>query len=374
MVLRNAFIVGISAAFSFTAASTKASGDEGLGISKVCSRKALPSGVPDTPPPAVHTVAVDSKSNEAQAALAIVYKIESNGTAPYDKVTPNFDGEGLSLGLIQFNFAGAAQDTFRNIDISVFKATMPTWGTTFYNAIHAQTATRAIALAKTMQTVNGSVWSVKPDALKELQAFLDIKESRDAQDKAVNETYAAGYGRALQWAQARGQASPTFRETVTFVDNQVFSGGALGGMWYPQATAFRKSFADDGAMVQFVSDWIATCPGNDQPGSLLFGAAEGKRDAVTWRKAFPAGTTLPDEQGLLFALGFLKALSAVGPPNSPSQSGIFKAQVLERRAMIALGAGTANGVSWPSGAPAALAKKSRAAKEHVGEMKNSPAS
>jgi len=361
--LKNARFICIAACLVFVAESSTAAPDEGLGISKSCSRHSLPTGVPSDVPPDPHLVAVTSKSPEASAVLGIIYKIEETGAHPYDAVTPNFDGEGLSLGVIQFNFGGAAQDAFKAIDVKVFDVTMPKWGGTFHDAILAKPYQKGIELVKGMQDqvtgTHGKDWVVKPDALKEIQAFLNTNESRNAQDMAVSDIYAAGYGRALQWAHARGQTAPTFREIVTFVDNQVFSGGALGGMWYPQAVAFRKSFVDDGHMIRFISDWVASCPGSGD--GFLWGAAEGKADAAAWTKAFPDGTTLSDEQGLLLALGFLKALSAIGPLGNPSQSGIFKAQVIERRGMIALGVGTANGVPWPSAhSPTERAKTSHA--------------
>ncbi|MFL9869525.1 hypothetical protein PQR67_35595 [Paraburkholderia fungorum] len=329
------------------ATSVNAATEQGLGILPVCSRTSRPVGLPSDAPPPAKMVSVDSRSAQATSVLNITYKIEGGGIHSYDAITPNFDGYGFSLGLVQFNFSGEAQSTFKKIPQSVFDGTMKTWGKTFYSAVHAS-STKAIELTKTMQyqdKKHHNAWVVKDDALIELRAFLNSPESHDAQDASIHEIYAAGYSRALQWANARGEVAPSTREIVSFVDNQIFSGGDLGGMWLPQATAFRKSFPDDGRMVDFVSTWIASCPQSGD--ALLYDAKYGQADADAWRSKVPVGASLPDEQALLFAVGFLKALSANGPKLKPKDAGIFKSQVLQRRGMMALGAGTANGVAWP---------------------------
>ena len=178
--------------------------------------------------------------------------------------------------------------------------------------------------------------------------FSDRRESKQAQDARVAHEFAFAFARARQWAVASGEAAPSGREIATFVDNQVFSGGALDGVWYPQAKAFRELFEDDGQMVAFVAAWLRSCPSSGP--DLLYGAKEGVADADLWSRKVPPGARLSDDQGLLFSLGFLRGLAADGPSAKPADSGIFKAQVFIRRGMIALGVGTANGVAWPGGA------------------------
>lgn len=201
-----------------------------------------------------------------------------------------------------------------------------------------------------MQIGSGRTWRVKTDARSEIEAFLGSSEGRAAQDAGVAKVYRSAFSRAVQWAAARGAPQPTPREIATFVDNEVFSGGNLGGIWIQQAKAFRSSFGDDGEMVAFVTNWLKSCPYSGP--ELLYGRDDARRNAVEWPKAVPLGTKLSDDRALLFAFGFLRALTANGPPrqgNQPEQHGIFKAQVVERRGLTALGAGTANGIQWPGG-------------------------
>jgi hypothetical protein len=347
------------------AVSTNASAKGGLGISPVCSRSSHPVGLPADSVPAVKLVAADSRSSQAITVLNIVYEIETNGVQSYATVTPNFDGYGLSLGVVQFNFGGMAQHTFKRVPKAIFDQTMPRWGNTFYKAVHAGSTTQAIAITTKMQDeVPGKNqrlgWVVKPEAEQELKTFLNTQESRNGQDASVSEIYAAGYSRAVQWANARESRIPSTREIASFVDNEVFSGGDLGGMWLPQAAAFRSSFPNDGDMVDFVAGWIASCPIKG-PG-FLYDAKYGAENAAAWRKKVPRGSSLPDEQALLFALGFLKALSADGPRLHPKNAGIFKSQVLQRRGIMALGVGTAAGRGWPKDAEISGRSKRKATK------------
>lgn len=317
-------------------------------ISPICSRKSEPAGLPSDTPPAKKLVASDASTNVAKAALRLVYSIENGLPDPYLAVTGNFDGQGLSLGLIQFNFGGAAQKAFSKIPHEVYVRTMPKYGELFYKAVHASPPPSSIQLVTGMQTVRGRAWRVNQDAKSELKAFLGSSEARSAQDHAVaTDYYQAAYSRAHQWAAARGAIKPSPREIATFVDNQVFSGGFLGGIWIEQAKAFRASFDNDGKMIAFVSQWLLSCPYTGPV--FLWGREDAQRNAEAWTKAYPVGSTLSDERALLFAFGFLRALTANGPKGQPEQSGIFKAQVVERRGLIALGAGTANGIKWPGG-------------------------
>ncbi|NTG75562.1 hypothetical protein G6M02_19730 [Agrobacterium rhizogenes] len=282
-----------------------------------------------------------------QAIIRFISTIENGPSFSYDAVTGNFDGEGLSIGLIQFNFGGDAQITFGNIDRRVFLRHMPRWGEQFYRAVHTQSSKRAIALVVQMQSQSGKTWRVQPDALAELRAFLSSPESKSAQDKRVAYEFAKASSRAKQWAEARGESTPSNREIANFFDNQVFSGGALNGIWLDQAKAFRAKFSSDAEMASFVASWLKSCPVKGP--KALYGAAEGAANGEIWSRKLAAGTKLSESQSLLFSLGFLRGLAAVGPADDPSQAGVFKSQVVSRRGLIATSWGTANGVPWPGG-------------------------
>ena len=333
--------------------STVASGASGqTSISPSCTRQSAPTGLGTSAPAGQIHVEGDHKAPAAREALKLVFAIENGVSNPYTGVSGNFDGQGLSLGLIQFNLGGSAQRVFGGIPDSVFSSAMPKWGHVFRAAVRTPTPSSSIDQVTAMQDYVGKRWILKPDALAELKTFLDTPDSRAAQDQAVAVEYKSAYRRAAQWAQKRGATKPTPREIATFLDNQVFSGGFLGNMWFEQAKKFRDSFkGDDGAMIAFVGNWLKTCPASG-PG-FLYGANEGKANAEIWTIQYPKGTHLSDERALLFSFGFVRALTANGPPRvkgQPDQSGIFKSQVVQRRGLISLAAGTANGIHWPGGA------------------------
>lgn len=324
-------------------------------ISQICTRDAKPIGLPSARPPAIRLVDADPTTPVARASLKLAYMIENGLPDPYIGVTGNFDGAGLSLGILQFNFLGSIQSVFKNIPRDTYTKTMPIWGDTLYAAVHSRTDD-AVNLVSQMQNrsyserTNRNVWTVQDEALSELRRFLGSSEARAAQDMGAAKIYRAGYSRALQWAQARGASHPTPREIFSFVDNQVFSGGELGGIWIEKARAFRESFVNDGEMIAFVGRWLKSCP-YEGP-KLLYGKNDAFRSEAAWSETYPKGTKLSDERALLFSLGFLRALTANGPPavrGQPDMRGVFKSQVVTRRALPALGIGSANGVRWPGG-------------------------
>jgi hypothetical protein len=320
-------------------------------ISPTCTRFASPTGIT----PFSGTIAPNPSfiiDREARrAASELVYRIE-NGADPYIGLTGNFDGEGMSVGLIQFNFGGSIQSTFRGIDRSVFQRTMPVYGDIMFRAVNSRPAeAKALALQMQRRSSNsqkGASWTFIPEASQELRTFLGSTEGKLAQDNAVRQQFDKSVSLAAAWAlAARGATHPTNREVAFFFDQQVFNGGSLNGMWLLQAKQFRTSFSNDGAMIAFVANWLESCASNPASG-FLHGSREARANANTWRSAVPIGQSLSDEKALLFAQGFLRALVSNGP-SEPEQRGIFKAQVVSRRGMIALGVGSGNGVSWPGG-------------------------
>jgi hypothetical protein len=343
-------------------------------FSPTCSRAAAPGTLPEASrvKPVSQPVSLDDDG--IRAAMDLVYRME-NGVDPYRSVTGNFDGQGLSLGIIQFNLGGSVQKAFAAIPKAVYDEHMPEFGDRFYDIVHSpreQAIKLSFAFHKKTEDGKPVVWELLSGAREELASFLGAKIVRDAQNRGAGEFFGRGYNQAALWAkETRNADKPSNREIAYFFDQSVFNGGTLGGgwvpeakkvlsrlkdgtligMWVPHAKAFRSLFKNDGEMVGFVADWLATCI-SAPADKLLYGAKEGVANSKAWKAAVPMGTTLPDEQALLFAHGYLRALMSNGPPKvgkQPEQFGIFKAQVTSRRGMIALGAGKGNGVSWPGG-------------------------
>jgi hypothetical protein len=286
-----------------------------------------------------------------RAAIGYVSKIETGVSWGFDGLSSNEqDGQGLSLGVFQWNFGGSAQRLLQAVPEAAVRSAMPNWGAIFYDAIHGSDG---LALARSMQTERDESWTFKPLAEEEIRAFLRTPESKGAQKSSAAGMMARARGRATQWSlAARGAAAPTNREITYFLDLQVFSGGNLTGVWAPAAAALRSWFADDGELIAFVSNWLRSCPWwTDDHETGLYGKQDALQSAQTWAAAYPPGTALSDDKALLFAHGFVRALANRGPVDDPDQRkrGIFKAQVLCRHGVTALGIGAANGVGWPGG-------------------------
>jgi len=264
--------------------------------------------------------AQDIKKAYFEDALRIVLSFESSSSNiddAYGKVTPNFDGNGISVGLLQWNIGmGSLQSLVKQVGKNTVLETMPKFGEEFWKACNIKKAD-GLKIVNSWQ-INDSV--VKDEQLKELVSFLNAPNVKEAQYNEALKQGRVAYTTAAKWAKELRQSdSVTFKEFVYFLDLYTFNDG-LKGLWVKDVNNFTASNA---APKDTILTWLNTRGGD------LFGLKDAKDNVKEWGKMTIASPELE-----LFILGYLRALISNGT------HGRFKADVLNRRGTICLGKGT----------------------------------
>ena len=250
------------------------------------------------------------------AALEITPHFESEGD-PYQAVSGDFDGMGISCGVLQWNIgSNSLQPMVRAAGQPAVTAMMPTLGAQLWNACKA-TASTASGLAIVRAWQNGT--RLKPVAAAELRAFMDSAAMRAQQDGKINEVAATALIQAKRWAQSAGRAGPDKREFAWFFDLTTQNGG-LKGLTFADIKQFIANNGPKGAQA-VICDFL------DQQNQTSGHGKDAKKYAAQWRgKA--AGTKLE-----LLVLSYLR---------SGKSNPLWRHVVLNRKGSIAMSGGWVN--------------------------------
>ncbi|WP_155846287.1 hypothetical protein [Agrobacterium sp. 10MFCol1.1] len=272
-------------------------------------------------------------------AADMVAWFETSGVG-YGKITPDFDCQGVSAGVLQWNVGKGSlwDELLSKVPAEEFIKTMPTYGKDFRVALTKPIEER-LGYVRQFQTFanenscNGNIrkaaWSAKGrDFSKELSALLKSAEVVDLQQKALDGKLNAGWEYATWWAQAKrgANASPTYLEFATFTDTLNFN-----GTWKDQANqvlveAFRKD-RTDAEVKKKILKFLADAPEGQ------YQRTEARKNAVLWKDA-----ALSDEQLDLLVFAYLVATNLTKDHAVP-----FKLNTVSRRGTILLGGGWVNG-------------------------------
>lgn len=252
-------------------------------------------------------------------ALTIILSFESNSLNiedGYDKVTGNFDGNGVSLGLLQWNIGtGSLQRLVKKAGQETVLQNMPTYGDEFWKACNSKTDV-GLQIVRSWQTNN----VVNSGQLKELRSFLKSEKVRSLQYETAINTGKTAMNTAMKWAKdTRQSEKASFKEFVYFLDLYTFNSG-LKWLWADDVFKYKKDVKN---AQQEILNWLNT---REKP---LYSIKDAKANYKEW-----VVLTLNEEELNLFVLGYLRALISNG------DSGKFKADVLNRRGTIAIGTGT----------------------------------
>ncbi|WP_275791460.1 hypothetical protein [Pararhizobium gei] len=272
-------------------------------------------------------------------AADMVAWFETSGVG-YGMVTPDFDCQGLSAGVLQWNVGkGSLWDKLLSkVPAATFDATMPTYGADFRAAL-AKSKAKRLEYVRGFQTfaneescngnVRKAVWSTEGVAFaKEVSTLLKSAPVVALQQTALNNKLDGGWQYATWWAEAkRGVgATPTYLEFATFTDTLNFN-----GTWKEQANAslveeFRKDRTDDDVFKEIL-DYLAAAP-DDQ-----YQRTEARKNATLWK-----GEGLNDEKIDLLVFAYLVATHLTKDHAKP-----FKLNTISRRGAILFEGGWVNG-------------------------------
>jgi hypothetical protein len=205
------------------------------------------------------------------------------------------------------------------------------------------------------------------------QAWLSSPPVRAHQRAKLDRQMRNAYLHYVQWRKDLGlpdSPSPDVRTLTYFFDLLTFNGGPKG-LWVEHVRAFEAQFTNKYDLLIYVADWLDACDKyqSDYPGTgegnkpikrFLYGSSQYKKVAAdalradivvnsrALRQAVQEQRAFSQEQMSLFVHGFLLATRVEGKDPPRGFPGIYAADVLARRMVVALGIGKAHGDPAPA--------------------------
>ena len=247
-----------------------------------------------------------------ETALRVTGHFEDSAD-PLAAVTGDFDGMGLSLGVLQWNIGSASlQPLVKPLGRATVMQLMPHYGVDLWNAC---TGTRDVGLQIVRGWQDGS--RIAPAVRTELKAFCRSPAFTDQQVAAARQTAANALGVATNYATAdpaHGSVSKAL--FCWFFDLQTQNGG-LKGLTYADVWNFINRLGTSTA-VDVICDWLAG------RGPADAGYRDSRKNADLWRHGVDAAHLS------LFTLSYLRAQKS---------RATYQADTLNRKGTVALGTG-----------------------------------
>ena len=249
-------------------------------------------------------------------ALAITGDFETTGD-PFAGVTGDFDGMGLSCGVLQWCIGqGSLQPLVRGAGKAAVLAAMPKYGNDFWLACNSDVV-KGLAIVRGWQTNKVLDKGVR----KELETLMASKPLREQQSKAAEGVARQAYDLAKLWCRdSTGAAEPDLRSFCWYFDLVTQNGGPKG-LTFKDVTHFIAAHGT-ASVDDVLADWLAAT------GPAMAGWKDSRQNARLWRDQIPA-SRLP-----LVVLSYLRALKARSE---------YQAVVFNRKGSIAFGSGWVNG-------------------------------
>jgi len=230
--------------------------------------------------------------DELKVLVNVTGTFESSGD-PYVAVSGNFDGQGISCGVLQWNIGqGSLQPLVKAVGEPTVRAAMPAHGNEMWNACHVPIG-QGLAIVKSWQVNN----ALRAAPKAELRSLMGSPEMRARQNVKIREAAAAAEKHADAWASARGGAARTLQELAWFFD-VVTQNGSMKGITFAEVQAFKQA-AGPGRADDLVCDWLESTNGS------FAGKEDCHKNAALWRDRV-SGAALD-----LFVLSYLRSQKSV---------------------------------------------------------------
>lgn len=251
-----------------------------------------------------------------KSALEITGSFE-NATDPFGGVSGDFDGQGISLGVLQWNIGqGSLQSLVTALGRDAVVGLMPSNGPDFWTACTG-TTDQGLQIVRSWQT--GSTLGAA--VLKELKAFCHSGGFVAQQVAAADAKAQSAFAAATSYAAADpNYGDVTKRLFCWFFDVHTQNGG-LGSITYADVDAFIKAKAVLNA-VPTICNWLKNRTSDEA------GSDDAHKNADQWLDS------VPKAQLTLLVLSYLRAIEA-----KPE----WKADTLNRKGTIAVGVGFVHG-------------------------------
>lgn len=248
-------------------------------------------------------------------ALQVTGSFETDGD-PWSDVTGNFDDEGISCGVLQWNIGqGSLQPMVKAVGLSVVTQFMPNYGSQFWQACNALIPA-GLAIVRSWQINH----RLNPAVEAELRAFMGCDAMKGQQRLAVAGVAKQAERLATTWAQDARSAPPTLHEFCWFFD-LVTQNGGLKGLTYADVQAFISQHAAGQAVVK-VCEWLGAVS------NQIAGWRDARKNCVAW-----AGVSDKAQVDLL-VLSYLRVQKSLAA---------WRYDAMNRKGTIAVKFGTVHG-------------------------------
>ncbi len=249
-----------------------------------------------------------------KAAVTVTPGFEVAGD-PYEGVSGDFDGMGISCGALQWNIgSNSLQPMVQAVGKPHVLATMPVHGAQMWTACNSSIR-NGLQIVRSWQ--NGS--RLRTSARNELKAFTGSAPMRAQQDLRIERIAQIAYNTAEAWAISAGKTAPNKRSFCWFFDLTT-QNGSLEGLTFGDVDAFITANKPDKAD-DFVCDFLGGLNGTS--GHI----ADARANAGLWRNQATS-----DKLELL-VLSYLR---------SKTSNPRWRHVVINRKGAIAMGKGRVN--------------------------------
>ena len=245
------------------------------------------------------------------AGLTITGHFEDSDD-PLAAVSGNFDGMGISLGVLQWNIgSNSLQPIVKYLGKSAVTSTMPTRGEDLWRACNT-TVSAGLTIVRQWQPNN----KLPKAVLNELKAFVRDAPFQQRQLQVARSVGNTAWNTAVDWANKRGRDSATKKEFCWFYD--VFTqNGSLKSLTVRKVQSFLDNHGA-GSADDVICDWLAARTDDGR------GAIDSRKNAVLWRNA------VADEDMFLFVASFLRIQES---------NPLWQSDAMNRKGTIAVGPG-----------------------------------
>lgn len=258
-------------------------------------------------------------SKEERDVLVKITGTFENSGDPYQGVSGDFDGQGISCGVLQWNIGqNSLQPLVKAVGQQVVLSTMPMFGQEMWAACNAPLS-RGLEIVRSWQS--GASLKAPPKA--ELKKLMGSPQMRQQQESVIDKVAVRAEALADTWASDRGASRRTIQELVWFFDI-ITQNGSMKGLTFGNVSDF-KAAAGPGKADDLVCDWLAGTT------SKYAGMKDCHENARLWRNAV-------NDVGLdLLVLSYLRAqLSNLR----------WRGDVLNRKGALAVKVGYVHGTKF----------------------------
>jgi hypothetical protein len=216
--------------------------------------------------------------SDLELLVTVTGAFENQGD-PYKGVSGDFDGQGISCGVLQWNIG---QNSLQPLVLSVGKAIvfaqMPEYGDAMWIACNS-TIGNALKIVRSWQS--NSKLAVRPK--RELINLMDAVSMRRQQDFAILKIAQSADMLATRWANDRKKEFRTTQELVYFFDI-LTQNGSLKDIFYRDVYEFQQAAGNQGS-TRLICQWLAAT------NSKYAGMVDCHKNARLWNKQWDIDTS-----------------------------------------------------------------------------------